>query len=119
MRSGRLWSEAGRQVKSTAGKPARRVSSTSSRASAPQPMTSGGRTGTGAVAPVAPRFRIAERPSGDTRPPLPDQRHGGLDGDRRVAAIRIGADRLAELLVQRRAADQDDVVLADSALHEL
>ena len=41
---------------------------------------------------------------------------GGLDRDRGVAAVGIGADRLGERLVQRRAADQHDVVVADALL---
>ena len=43
---------------------------------------------------------------------LGDERLGGLDGDRRVAAVGVGADRLAELLVQRRPADEHDEVVA-------
>ena len=44
------------------------------------------------------------------------KRLGGLDRDRGIAAIGVGADRLGERLVQRRAADQDDVVVADAVL---
>src|SRR6185295_10773147 len=115
MRSGRLWSEAGRQVRSIAGSPARRVSSTSSRARAPQPMTSGGRPFAGLA--EAPRFRIVEPISGGTVPSLPDQRDGGLDGDRGIAAVGVGPDGLAELLVQRRPTHEHDVVVANAALH--
>src|SRR5215218_7240448 len=103
--SGRLWSEAGRQVRSIAGRPARRVSATSSWASAPQPMTSGA--------------RMVERPSGDTAATILDERGCGLDRDRGVAAVRVRADGLAELLVERRTADQDDVVVADPPLDQL
>src|SRR6185312_4826538 len=91
IRSGRLWSDAGRQVRSIAGRPARRVSSTSSGASAPQPMTSGR---------FGPLFRIVELASGGTVPAVLDQGDGRLDRHRCVAAVRVGADRLAELLVQ-------------------
>src|SRR3546814_9691514 len=41
---------------------------------------------------------------------------GGLHRHRRVAAIGVGADRFGEGLVQRRAADQHHVVVADAAL---
>src|SRR5690606_6773549 len=37
---------------------------------------------------------------------------GGLHGHGRVAAVGVGADGLAEFLVQRRAADEDDVIVA-------
>ena len=54
------------------------------------------------------------------RAPRGDQRLGGLHGDRRVAAVGVGADGLAERLVQRRAADQHDVVVADAlVLHRV
>ena len=39
---------------------------------------------------------------------------GGLDRHGGVAAIGIGADGLAEFLVERRAADQHDIVVADA-----
>src|SRR5687767_12431927 len=48
--------------------------------------------------------------------PALDQILGGLDGYGCVAAIGVGADRLAEFLVQRRTADQHDVVVADALL---
>src|ERR1700726_2063731 len=94
--SGRLWSVAGRQVRSISGSPARRVSATSSGASAPQPMMRGRR-----------RWLL-----GDARTTFLHQRACGFDGDGRVPAVGIGAHGLAELLVQRRTADEDDVVVA-------
>ena len=41
-----------------------------------------------------------------------DQAAGGLGGDPGVAAVGVGADGQPELLVERRAADEDDVVVA-------
>src|SRR3954470_16332804 len=109
MRSGRLWSEAGRQVSSTSGMPARRVSATSSTASAPQPITSGD------LGAPAGDTACQRRPAGSlgdaAGTAFLDERLGGLDGDRRIATVGIAPDRLAELLVQRRPADEDDVVV--------
>src|SRR3954451_8636403 len=98
MPPGRLWSVAGRQVISTFGSP--RVSSTSSRARAPQPTT---------------RTRGDVTPSGDARTPLVDQPPRHVRGHARVAAVRVRADRGPELLVQRRATDQHDVVVPHPA----
>ena len=47
-----------------------------------------------------------------------DQRLRRLNRDGRVAAVRIGADRLRELLVERRAADEHDVLVAQTLLLE-
>src|SRR5512146_540244 len=105
MRSGRLWSDAGRQVRSMAGRPARRVSSTSSTASAPQPITRGGR-------------EVGDL-GADSRTSLFHERLRRLDRDRGVAAVGIGADRLAELLVEWGPADEDDVVVANAPLRQL
>src|SRR5262245_52880050 len=45
-----------------------------------------------------------------------DERLGGLRGDGCVATVRVRTDRLAELLVQRGATDEDDVVVANALL---
>src|SRR5438477_11662324 len=108
IRSGLLCRVAGRQCRSISGRPERRVSATSSGARAPQPMTSGGR--------APPTGSALDR---DTGAALLDQLGGRLDRDRGVAAVRVRADRLAELLVQRSPADEDDVVVADAPLLEL
>src|SRR5687768_13453785 len=52
------------------------------------------------------------------RAPSGDQRLRGLNRDGRVAAVRIGADRLRELLVERRAADEHYVLVAQALLLE-
>src|SRR5262245_41774148 len=44
------------------------------------------------------------------------ERLGGLGRDRGVTAVRVCADRLAELLVQGGAPDEDDVVVTDALL---
>src|SRR3990170_1268784 len=106
IRSGRLWSVAGRQVRSICGNPARRVSATSSWASAPHPMTRG-------------RPLSAGTASGDLRTALLNEHTSRLRGDCGVAAIGVGAHGLAELLVQRRATDEHDVVVPHAALLEL
>src|SRR4029079_4417829 len=113
MRSGRLCSDAGRQVRSIAGRPARLVSSTSSRASAPQPMTRGRFAAESRCR--ASVCRIVEPASGGTVTALLYERDRRLDRDRGITAVRIGADGLAELLVERRATDEHDVVVAHPA----
>jgi hypothetical protein len=47
-----------------------------------------------------------------------DERLGGVDRDGGVAAIGVGADGLAEILVERRAADQHDIVVAHAFLDQ-
>src|SRR5688572_1955896 len=83
-----------------------RVSASSSRASAPQPMTTtrGGMVGTAA--------------SGDAGTALVDEAPGRLRGHAGIAAVGIRADRHAEFLVEWRAADEDDVVIAHAAVLE-
>src|SRR4029453_4902422 len=52
------------------------------------------------------------------RTALVDQAARRLGGDTRVAAVRVGPDGQPELFVQRRPADEDDVVVADPAVLE-
>src|SRR5262245_35346822 len=95
MNWGCMWRRASTPSTRTPGSPA--VNARSSRASAPQPtMTSRGASSRG------------------TGSALVDEPAGRLRGDTGVAAVSIGPDRGPELLVQRRAADEDDVVLADA-----
>src|SRR6188768_35346 len=95
---GRMWSRASTQWTLTPGMPLVRASS--SRASAPQPMT----TTRGAVVPGST--------SGvDASTTLVDQAPRRLGGHARIAAVGIGPDGHAELLVERRAAHEDDVVV--------
>src|SRR6188472_601257 len=101
---GRMWRRASTPSMRTPGIP--RVSAIISRARAPQPtMTSrvGMRSG---------------RVSGRTGAALVDEPAGGLGGDTGVAAIGVGTDSGPELLVQGRAANQDDVVLPDATVLE-
>src|SRR6516162_5565265 len=113
MRSGRLWSSAGRQRTSKALQPLARRSAAISRASAPQAMMSV----TGRAFTCQPSWESsggacgARAASGAARG---DERLGGLDRDGGVAAVRIGPNRLAELLVERCTAHQHDVVLANA-----
>src|SRR5688500_17190940 len=107
MPPGRLWSVAGRQLMSTFGRSF--VSATSSRARAPQPTTS---TRGAAVAALR---RDAGTLGGSA---LVDQAPRGLGRDTRIAAVGVRPDGHAELLVQRRAADQHDVVVPDLAVLE-
>src|SRR5829696_5680755 len=88
----------------TAGSP--RVRASSSRASAPQPMT----TTRGVM------LRVAA--SGDAGTALVDKTPGGLRGHAGIAAIGVRPDGQAELLVQWGAADEDDVVVAHAAVLE-
>src|SRR6476620_1801917 len=101
MPPGRLWRSGDRHATSTPGRVA--VTSTSSRASAPQPMTR-----------VVPRAASSLR-CGTT---LVDEAAGRFRSDARIAAVRVGADGQPELLVQGRAADQHDVLLAHPAVLE-
>ena len=106
MRSGRLCSSAERQVTSTWCSPLASIAASVSRASAPQAIRSvrGGvhaaHARRGAADVVAARDVVL----------------GGLDRDRGVAAVGVGTHRVGEGLVQRRAADQDDIVVADALL---
>src|SRR3954468_16414560 len=111
MPPGRLCSVAGRQVSVTFGRC--RVSVTSSRARAPQPTTrtrgaASGRTG-------EPRPGASGRDAGTA---LVDEPSGGLGRDPGIPAIGVGADGHPEFLVQRRPADEDDVVVADLPILE-
>src|SRR5664279_2160162 len=104
IRSGRMCNPASMQVTFTPGR--FRVSASSSRASAPQPMT---RTrGASAV-------RAAVGPPGSSRAgtSLLDEGARHLGGDPRVAAVGVGAAGGPELLVARRAADEDDDLLPE------
>src|SRR6185436_6415503 len=95
-----MWRRASTPSTRTPGMPAVRASI--SRASAPQPtMTS--RVGTS---------------SGRTGAALVDEPARGLGGHARIAAVRVGADGRPELLVERRATDEHDVVVADAAVLE-
>src|SRR3954452_5259440 len=105
---GRMWRRASTPSTLMPGIPA--VIASSSRASAPQPtMTS--RIGTSAGTCAGTR-------SGRTGAALVDQPARGLGRPASVAAIGIGSARRSELLVERRATDQDDVVIADPAVTE-
>ena len=53
-----------------------------------------------------------------TGPTRRDERRRGLGRDRRVPAVRVGTDGRAELLVERRAADEHDEVVAPALLHQ-
>ena len=59
------------------------------------------------------RALAASLPSGRAGAALVDEPAGGLGGDPCIAAIGVGADGRAELLVERRATDQHDVVVPD------
>src|SRR6476469_8466811 len=111
MPPGRLWSVAGRQVRVTFGRS--RVRATSSRARAPQPTTRTRGAGVLPGAEVVPGASAGRsgRDAG-TRATLLDQPARRLGGDPGIAAVGIGADRHPELLVERGAADQHDVVVA-------
>jgi hypothetical protein len=56
------------------------------------------------------------RSSGLARSPFGDQLLGGVGGNRGVTTIGIGADSFTEFLVQRRTANQDDVIIANALL---
>ncbi|MBY0397417.1 MAG: hypothetical protein K2X91_13260, partial [Thermoleophilia bacterium] len=58
-------------------------------------------------------------PSGDLRTALLDEPASGLRRDCGSPTVGVGADGLADLLVQGRATNEDDVVIADSPLLEL
>src|SRR5262245_45687256 len=100
MRCGCIWSRASTPSTFTPGMPA--VMASSSRASAPQPTI----TSFGAVA--------SEDALCGTCAALVDEPARSLGSDASVAAIGIGPDGRPELLVQRRAADEHDVVVADA-----
>ena len=108
MRSGRLWS-VGRQAASTstrrAGRRGQREQLAGERAAADDERARRSRR---VVRPG--QAALARRSS--------IERAGRLGGDAGIAAVGVGADRRAELLVQRRAADQHDVVVADAAVLE-
>src|SRR5688572_12942147 len=125
MPPGRLWSVAGRQVRSTLSRPAWSITATSSRASAPQPMTRT-RDGSGTADARADggyaradgantRSGRASPRSGRTGSALVDQAPRGLGRHPGVAAVGIRADCRAELLVQRRPTDEHDVVVPDAS----
>src|SRR6188768_3394664 len=108
MSCGRMWRRASTPSTRMPGMPA--VIARSSRASAPQPtMTSRGATS--AEASVGTR-------SGRTGAALVDEPPRCLGGHAGVAAVGIGSHRRPEFLVERRATDQDDVVIADAAILE-
>src|SRR5215469_4158485 len=108
MRSGRLCSSGGRQQTSMAVQPFARRRAAISCASAPQAMIS-----VPQVVFTHP-LRCPQALSGGARGPARgDQALRRLDRDRRVAAVGIRPDSLAELLIERRAADQHDEVVAD------
>jgi hypothetical protein len=65
-----------------------------------------------------PVLKSREANSGGRRAPRRDQRLGGFHRDAGVTAIGVGTDSLAELLVQRRATDQHDVVVAQALFLE-
>src|SRR3990172_11845308 len=103
MRSGRLCSSAGRQRSVTCDQLFRRLSSASSRPSAMQPMIS-----TDEFIVAHPRLQELRA----RRAPFLDETLGDFHGGGCVPAIGVGPARLAELLVERRAAHQPDEVLA-------
>src|ERR671919_508809 len=136
IRAGVLCSLAGRQVTSMCDQPFSAIRARTSRASAPQAIS---RVRGGRVPPLpganvravtagvaAGRTAMGWASGGRQRAHLAALAHlvvasrhhglGGLDRDRRIAAIGIGTNCISERLVQRRAADQDDVVVADALL---
>src|SRR4051812_32051997 len=80
----------------------------SSRASAPHP-TMTRRVGTSVGTCVGTR-------SGRTGAALVDEPARGLRGHSGITTVGIGPDRRPELLVERRATDEHDVVIADAAV---
>src|SRR4051812_8009491 len=104
MPSGRLWRSGARQATSRPG--TRSATARSSRASAPQPIT---------------RARVWRASGGATSgrgTALVDQASGRLGGDPGVPAIGVRPDGHAEFLVERRATDENDVVVAHPAVLE-
>src|SRR5438045_6072127 len=99
---GRLWRSGGRQATSRPG--IRAVTSSSSRARAPQPITRARSAG-----------GVPRSGRGTT---FVDQPAGGLGGYARVATVGVRANGQPELLVQGRPADEDDVVVAHPAILE-
>src|SRR3546814_3759260 len=123
--AGVLCQDAGRQLTVRCCQSFRRISSTISRASAPQAMSSvrsaapEGHAPTAfastAMASLIPTFAGAQGGALLVVPTLHEPR-AGLHSHRRVAAIGAGADPLGEGLVPRRDADQHHVVVAAAAL---
>src|SRR6202166_4942450 len=107
MRSGRLCSSGGRQVRSSIDQPLARFNAVISRDSAPQAITS-----------TRPEDGTADKPGSARRPARRNHRLGGLHGDGSIAAVRVGTDGFAELLVERRTADQHDELVAQALLLE-
>src|SRR5512138_307344 len=124
--AGVLCQEAGRQLTVRCCQPFTRISSTISRASAPQAMSSvRSAAPAGAASRAFASAAMVAACSSSFRRRLGGaflvvaalhEVLGGFTRHRRVAAVGIGTDRVGEGLVQRRAADQDDVVVADALL---
>src|SRR5262245_7472618 len=131
--SGRLWRCAGRYRTSTMASPS---TVRSSPASAPHAITSG-RAVIGALPRSCERASASERATSNglrgrgtqlrsrdrwprwfcgAQPAGLDELLGGLGGDRGVAAVGVGPDGVTELLVQRRPADEDDELIAQTLL---
>src|SRR6185295_1614130 len=106
MRRGSLCNSGGRHWTSRASQPLIRRRAAISCARAPQAMIRA--PGAEAVTNLVSYLMRAR-----SRAPCLQQRLGGLHGDGRIAAVGIGADGLAEFLVQRRAAHQHDEIVAD------
>src|SRR5271169_438305 len=103
--SGRLCSSAGRQRTLSSSQRLARRSAVISCANAPQAMIS-------SPPPLRAIALMCSMRRG-AGPTSCDQPLGRLDCNGGIAAIRIRADGFAEFLVERRAADEDDVVVAD------
>src|SRR6185436_3059506 len=110
MSYGREWSFAGRQRTVTFSQPFRSMIARTLLAIAPHASTS-----------TSGRSASKTRSSSGRRSCCTaghDESLGGLGGDGCVAAVRVCADRLAELLVQGSPSDEDDVVVPDAFLLE-
>src|SRR5210317_1946011 len=85
--------------------------SLTSRAIAAQVITS-----IGAESGMSLRHSTALATLRSARSPFSDQFLGSVRGDRGIATIGVRADSLAELLVQRRATDENDVIVTNTLL---
>src|SRR5512134_619068 len=85
-------------------------------ASAPRATTRSASTGATTIEDAAAGLACLLREG--TALALGHEALGGLHGHGGVAAVGVGADRVRELLVERRAADQHDIVIAHTLLDQ-